>query len=57
MTQRCVSCGHPCEAALFSSSLSCTNPKCKWFHPEAKEIMAEFEENERKMREVFKGLP
>lgn len=47
MKHKCVRCGWPCEAALFSTSVNCTNPKCPFYlselDAETRKLMTDLE--------------
>lgn len=36
---KCTACGSPCREILFSSIEGCTNPRCRFFEKEAREVL------------------
>lgn len=49
---KCTACGSPCREILFSSVDGCTNPRCRFFEKEAREVLEMMAESEQMLRQA-----
>lgn len=53
---KCPACGSPCREILATSVAGCTNPRCRFFETEAREVLDLVAKAEEELRTVFPGL-